>query len=169
MPFSPQTARTRVRWHHKALTASFADASPAMIWRWNRDELPAGFVLRAENGQMHLRQSDAEGAESTLAIFSSATAAERALTLLSKNLLGGSIFLQALVTLLAGLGAVLLGLVAYIYWHQYHMQAIAVRNGPTPMQARSAGAAPIPVAPAGAPAPTTPVPGTPVDVDQIYK
>jgi hypothetical protein len=166
MPFLSQTARTRVKWHRRALTASFADASPAMIWRWNRDELPTGFVLRSENGQLHLRQRDAAGEESTLAVFPSATAAARALDLLSRSLLGGPSFGRILTTLLAILGVLVSCLLVVGYWDEQHGQAVAAKNSRAPAPALMAG--PAPVAPT-APAPTTPVPGTPVDVDQVYK
>jgi hypothetical protein len=171
MSLFSRSLKTRVKWSRDALTASFADASPAMIWRWNRHELPAGFVLRTENGQTHLCQHNAAGAESTLAVFTSAAVAERAIDLLSQNLLGRRSSWRWLVWLLAVIGALLLCAIAYGYLFMHLARPLA----PSAVQSRTAAglgqAVPQarPVAPAAAPAPTAPVPGTPVDVDQIYK
>ncbi len=171
MPLFSRPMKTRVKWNRDALTASFADASPAMIWRWNRHELPAGFVLRNQNGQTHLCQHDAAGAESTLAVFTSAAVAEHAIDQLSQNLLGRRSSWRWLVWLLAVIGTLLLGAIAYGYLFM-HLATPAARGAVLPRTAAGPGQAvpqARPVAPAAAPAPTGPVPGTPVDVDQIYK
>ena len=165
MKFFSTAPKTRVKWHHKALTASFADATPAMIWRWNREELPAGFVLRHEGGQLHLRQSQSDG-ETTLAVFNDTVAAERALSLLSESLLGRFGFWRLLVYSLATLGLLTLCLIAYrqIYVYQAGSRNVAVA---APVRAPAMpAAAPTPAQP---PAPAAPTPGQPVDVDSVYK
>ena len=170
MPLFPRPAKTRVKWHRHALTASFADASPAMIWRWNRHELPAGFMLHSENGRVQLRQHDAAGAASTLAVFSTVAGAERALDLLSQNLLGRGSTWRWLVWLFAIIGVLAAAIVAYGYLSFYRASAprpaaVQQRAAAGPGQAVPAAR---PAAPA-APAPAAPVPGVPVDVDQLYK
>ena len=170
MPLFPRPLRTRVKWHRHALTASFADALPAMIWRWNRHELPAGFVLRNEQGQVHLRQHDAAGAEATLAVFPTAAKAEQALHLLSQNLLGPRSWWHWLFWLFAFIGLLTAGALAvgYVDTHRALVARPSAAGTAPPRAAGGTAPAMAPALPA-AQAPVAPVPGTPVDVDQIYK
>ena len=180
MPLFPSAARTRVKWHHHALTASFGDASPARICRWKQDELPEGFTLRPVDGQMHLLQTGPEKEESTIAVFPSAIAAERALDLLSQNLLGPSGFGKIITRIFAVIGLlVILAFGGRIVWNaqnDYRLQHAAAQNmsgGAQPSRGAALPPAGIPgltgSVPPAPPAAAQPVPGQPFDADQMYK
>ena len=161
------SGKTRVKWHRKALTASFGDATPAVLWRWAVAELPTGFTLRHEQGQMHLLQSKPGLGESTVAVFSSPAAAERALHLLSRGLLGGNTFVRVLKNILVALGIFFLLLLAFLTLRNFAQQS-ATTEAAAPAQTAAAPAQPAAQAPAAPAQPVTPAPGTPVDVDQVY-
>jgi hypothetical protein len=172
VPLFPVPVRTRVKWHGKALTASFGDASPAIVWRWTPDELPANFALRGENGQTHLLQNKPGSGESTIAIFASATAAERALYLLSKALLGPISIWRVIIGILAVIGLLLLSVCYFIYHTGTQMihARQALGGGVPPAAAGPAKtAAAIPAARPSQAGPAAPVPGAPMDADQLYK
>jgi hypothetical protein len=79
--------RTKIKWRGDMLVAWFADATPPVLWRWQANDISAGFGLKKEDKRTELVKHEAATGSTLIAAFPTEAQAQSALSMLSETMM----------------------------------------------------------------------------------